>query len=545
MALWDRVKTALAIQPTYDDVRELQVRNIADMDMGSSTVSDLLLRSQGLLPRAWRAASIREALGVPAIFRAVTLISGAVGSLGVEAYRKGVLLSDDDTPRLIQRPDPFRIPRDFYRDTAFDFATRGEFWWWIAKRDADGNALSLIRVPPWEITVEANNFDRLRPKILWLGREIPRDDIRQGTFQLDDSGLRGVGPLQRCGAAVSVAVESQEWAANFFAEDGGYPSLVIKTVDELGQDENGVNEADTLRDQWMSKPHNTPRIIDSGIESVEEFGANVQSGQMLAAREFNKGDAANIFGIPGELLEYGRPGSSLVYQNVAEIFTRFVKTPLAPDYLEPIEQHMSDLLPRSTVARFNVKGFMRADAKTRWEVYQIAAAVLGQEEAATLAREQEGLAPGDVEFAPVPFAPPQAVPDLLPINRDLRVASQDGAIHDWRCSECGRKLAESAGPGTTVRCRCKAVNTVPLLEVRTAEAPQREPIIITPSAPTITVHPAAAPNVSTSSPVTFAPGSIQIHNHMPKEGAKRFERDADKNLIRIVPEEEPDGVVAQ
>ena len=39
------------------------------------------------------------------------------------------------------------------------------------------------------------------------------------------------------------------------------------------------------------------------------------------------------------------------------------------------------------------------------------------DEAAQWAREREGLAPGDVEYKPVPFAPPAAVNSRMPITR--------------------------------------------------------------------------------------------------------------------------------
>jgi phage portal protein BeeE len=416
-----------------------------------------LLAVQGLTDRPWRYPSINEALGVPAIFRAVALIANTTGSLALEAYRRGVKLPDEDIPIVVKRPDPFKIPRDFFRDTAFDLAARGEFWWWVAARDSDGNAMSLIRVPPWEVTVQPTD-DRLRPKILWLNREMRREDMRHGTFLPDDTGYRGVGPLQMCGAAMSVAVESQEWAANFYAE-GGYPSVLIKSATELGQgvDADATQEADTLRAQWVARDHNTPRVIDPGIESVDIKDVDTASAQALQARDYNNGDA-RMFGLPGALLEFSAQGSSLTYQNVTEVFTRFVKTPLAPDYLEPIEQHLSDLLPRSTVARFNVGGFLRADVKTRWEVYEIATRVVGLEEAATMAREREGLTPGDIEFAPVPFSPPQAVPERLPVQ----LRSQPDAV-EVRCDgtrmlrglikPCNAKLADR-GPFTGNCWRC-------------------------------------------------------------------------------------------
>jgi hypothetical protein len=174
---------------------------------------------------------------------------------------------------------------------------------------------------------------------------------------------------------------------------------------------------------------------------------------MLDARESIKGDSANMFGIPGALLEYGRPGSSLTYQNVTEVFTTFVKAGLGPDYLEPIEQHMSDLLTRSTVARFNVRGFMRADIKTRYEVYQLGidSGVITPEEA----RRDEGRIPGDVEFAPVPFAPPAANPPAVPQLRSVPDPVRCDGMRMLRglMKPCNKLLAEQ-GPFTGRCGRC-------------------------------------------------------------------------------------------
>src|SRR6187551_469773 len=69
---------------------------------------------QRKLNSAIRIPGVTEALGVPAIFGAVSLIADTVGSLSLEAYRQGVLLDQTDTPRLVQRPNPFSTPRNFF-----------------------------------------------------------------------------------------------------------------------------------------------------------------------------------------------------------------------------------------------------------------------------------------------------------------------------------------------------------------------------------------------------------------------------------------------
>jgi HK97 family phage portal protein len=473
MAFLDRIKTMMslpgapevALPPGPVDMWEMRLQRIQEEKLQTRAIdsftdypglTEQLLRVQGLTPRPWRVASIREALGVPAIFRAVALISNTTGSLAVEAFRRGVRLEDDETPRLVQRPDPFRIPRNFYRDTAYYLASRGEFWWWVGARDSDGNALSLIVIPPWEVTVTPTN-DRLRPTVKWLDREMRREDLRHGTFLPDDSGYRGVGPLQMCGAAVSVSVEAQEWAANYYAT-GGNPSVNLHSEVELVPD-----EAAELRNQWMQTPPNMPQVTSGPLSLRENPGQkNVAAAQMLDARMANNGDAARMFGMPGSLLEYASSGSSLTYQNLEGEFTKFVRACLAPDYLEPIEQELSDLLPRSTTARFNVKGFLRADIKTRFEVYSI-----GIDKGimtAEMAQREEGIIAGDVEFAPVPFAPPAAVPSSLPINtRSAEPVRCDGTrLLRGVIRPCGKLLAE-AGPfvGRCPRC---AKQYTPVLE---------------------------------------------------------------------------------
>lgn len=404
-------------------------------------------------PRTWRVPSVGEALSVPAVHRAVDLIAGTAGMLTVAAYRGGRRMAEP--PPVVARPDPHGTPQRFYSATAASKAKWGEFVWWIASRDADGNASALVVVPPMELQVDEDPADRDRPRYRWgsvTGRRWtparPDGSFVHVVDALSEPyALRGSGPLQRCGVAASISVEAQAWAAQFFAE-GGNPSTVIKKLGDLSPSvgADGLTEADRLREQWVSRPHNVPRVIDSNIESVSYTAPDQAGAQMLAARLHQRGDVADMFGIPGSLIEYQQPGSSLTYQNLEGEFSKFVRVCLQPGYLEPIEQALSDLLTRRTVARFNVAGFLRADVKTRYEVHSMAISS-GVYDAAH-ARVEEGLEPGDPEFAPVPPAPPSAVG--RPVAR--------AASRDVRCPACAKYLARALGPGSEVECpRCRAV----------------------------------------------------------------------------------------
>lgn len=431
---------------SVDDVVQARV-TIGTIGPGmDGSLSGFIDRLQGNRHRGWNLPTISEALAVPAISRAVTLVSNTMGALPVDAFRDGQLVP---TPQVIARPDPRRTPRDFYRDVAWGMATRGECILWIAKRDSLGYPTSLIVVPLHELQVEANESNRLYPTYVWGTtkgiRYTPAD--RQGdfvhiTYNQEPGALRGIGPLQLCAAAVSVSVEAQEFAANFYG-DGGHPSVIIKSAVPLGgtldpeEDVDEVDwksEADRLRAQWVDRPNNVPRIIDPNIESVEYIQPNTQGAQMLDARNYQNGDAARMFGIPGSLLEYSTPGSSLTYQNLEGEYSKFIRGCLWPNYLEPVEQSLSDLLPRSTVVRFRRASLLQADAKTRWDIYEVMTRVIGPERAAEVAAVAEDLAPGNPEVAPVPFAPPAAVPASLPEvreepeNRCQNLVSRNGLL---------------------------------------------------------------------------------------------------------------------
>ena len=426
--------TSLArlIVPEPDAV---QVRTTGEYPALQEQISDIWARQRQYSP--WRTASVDEALGSPAIFGAVSLIANTIGTLSFEAFRNGVLMSQDTAPRLIQRPNPFSSLRVFLRDTAYYVATRGEAWWWIAKRDVDGSAMSLFPVPPWEIVIEQNDRNRLFPTIRWGDRVMPNEDMRQITYLPGRNG-RGIGPLQKCGAAVSIAIESQEWAANFFA--ASVPSIIGSTEQEMTSDELKL-----MDEQWNEKPPNMPRWLTNGL-TLSDSPFDPEKAQLNEARLANVGDAARMFNMPGALIEYQMGGSSLTYQNQEGIWSDFQRRCLNPHYIEPIEQEISDLLTRSTTARMNTKQLLRADAKTRMEVHKTAIEA-GIYDAETAARE-EGYLPGNVDYAPVPFAPPQAIPSILP--PDVRTRS----LEELRCTKCGRLVGRVGGPAEIACSRC-------------------------------------------------------------------------------------------
>jgi HK97 family phage portal protein len=570
----------------------LQTRSLESFEF--TPLGEEVKRIRGIRSEPWRLASIKDALGVPAIQRAVSLIANTTGSLTVQGLKDSMPMPE--APRILMRPDPFQTPREFYRDTAYYLATRGEAIWWIAARDGDGLPASLIVVPLAELTIEKDPRDRRFPIYRW-GKTVSTrfapianltGEFVHVTYLREPGELRGKGPLQMCGAAISVSVEAALWAANFFA---GNPSTT-----ELNSlvDIDGV-EAKALKDQWMeSGTSGLPRVTNPTMKWIDHQ-VDPKSAQMTEARTHQDGEAARMFGIPGSLLEYSAPGSSLTYQNIAEVFTNFVRSCLSINYLEPIEQALSDLLPRTTAARFNVEGLLRADIKTRFDVYESAVKVLGAEEGAQYAREREGLAPGNPEMAPTPFAFPAAIPTSFPAETrsqqltimespamrlaDAMVAlatreqpapivnnyaapAPDVVVHpaqitfesgafeapDMRAmSEAIAGLAERPQQPIDVQVDVAAPDMTGVAEAMGALADRPQPPIevtvepaeVNVTTPEVHVEP---PNVTftegsiTSPAVTVEPANVTVNVPEPRRTRKKIKRDGDNNITEITEE---------
>ena len=371
----------------------------------SPGLTEQLAAVQGIRLDSWNPPSIREAMTVPAVFRAVSLIANTVGMLLMQAYRDSRLMAEQ--PILVTRPGLIGTPRVFWRDWAYGLATRGEKVIRIVDRDADGKPRKLMLLPGREVTVEWDPKLPWEKRYRWRNMPIPASDIHHSTFLEDEWALRGMGPLQLCGAALSAAVEAETWAARFFAE-GGAPATVGKVPSRLTKD-----EAKRLRDQYLDPEGdgtgrgNSFRVADSGMD-IEAHQVNPEAAQLVESRKHSASSVATMFGMNAHLLNVSEAGSSLTYQNVGEVFTDFVRSSLAPNYLVPIEEGISDMLPRSTVARFNVSELYRADLKTRADVFStlITAGMPDPE-----ARETSGF-DQSAELAPIP-----AQDDPLPITR--------------------------------------------------------------------------------------------------------------------------------
>jgi HK97 family phage portal protein len=201
---------------------------------------------------------------------------------------------------------------------------------------------------------------------------------------LTTDGLVGLSPVQQCRVALGLSQQLAEHAASFMA-NGAMPGGLLR-LDHFGVPAPGVarpegeaqgGDLEALRDAWSAQHagvRNAHRIaVVSGEVSFTPLSMPMEDAQFLEQRKLSAVEVARVFRVPPHIIG-ASSGDSLTYSTVESQALDFVKFSLRP-WLVAIEQAFSadrDLFPPGAYCEFLVDALLRADSKTRAEVYTAA-----------------------------------------------------------------------------------------------------------------------------------------------------------------------------
>jgi HK97 family phage portal protein len=301
------------------------------------------------------------ALSVPAIWRAVTMISDSISTLPLHAYRNGERM--EPTPRLLERPNPLETRVETIGAMVAALILHGNYVAILGEPGASGFPESIYPVSPERVTI----FKRDGRKIFRIDE---RDYDSSEIFHIKGFSLpgdiAGIGIIAAQRQGIGAAVGVMEYAARYF--DGGtMPSYVIKSDNpDLTE-----TEAELLKLKWMehySGRSRRPAVLNASTK-VEPLTSNAADAQLVEARNQAVSDSANIVGIPGNFI--GAPNTSRTYTNTELQAIEYIRTSLAP-LTSRIEAVFTDYIPRGQIARFNFDSLLRADTLTRYQAHEVA-----------------------------------------------------------------------------------------------------------------------------------------------------------------------------
>jgi HK97 family phage portal protein len=315
------------------------------------------------------------ALGIPAVYACIRVLTEAIASLPLITYER---FDNGDKERardfslfriLHDAPNPLMTSFELRELLVGHLCLRGNAYCFI-ERD-NGEIVALWPLHPDKVTVEVS------------GRELIYKHQNDGTEKkysmgdilhirgLSADGIIGYSPLTLLRDSFGYAKAVGEYSSSYFRNDAS-PGGILTTAASLGiQSQKSLREAWAEGHQGKGKHHRVA-ILDNDLK-WQSVGVSPQDSQLIESQKFSVVEIARVFRVPLNLvMDYERS----TYSNVTEQNRSFLTHTLQP-WLTRIEQAMGkSLLTESEKEKYFIEyltqDFLRSDTKTRFESYKIA-----------------------------------------------------------------------------------------------------------------------------------------------------------------------------
>ncbi len=317
-----------------------------------------------------------NALGVADVFACVRCLSDAAASVPLVPYRKttgGRVRVEGRLSELLRRPAPATTTANLIGQAMAHLQLFGNAF--IGKfRDAEGHVVQLALLHPDRVTVELRGERIVYTVNDGVGRQSEHgieDIVHVRGLSVD--GLVGVSPVRQCRIAMGLSASLAAHANHFF-ENGARPTGILRTPPFSDQAAEDAFAAEFSANELGLKNSHKIAVV-TGPEALDfvQLSGPLDDLQFVQQRHLSTAEIARIFRVPPWMVG-ASSGDSLTYSNTESQALSFVTHSLRP-WLVLIEQAISedaDLCAGGVYVEFLLDALLRADSKTRSEVYTAA-----------------------------------------------------------------------------------------------------------------------------------------------------------------------------
>lgn len=323
--------------------------------------------------------TLRDALGLPAVYRSIQIIAGMGAQLPLHSWRNGERL--DPSPSLIAQPDPWRPLSSFLERCLIDLAADGNAFL-LKSPGPDRSVAAVQALDPFQTRIQRNAKTGAKEYVTYdvgARRTITYTADRvEHVWALEVPGHdRGLSPVAANRLTLSGQLDLRDVAGEWFGTTD-VPSGVLSSDQTLDPASVAMyrrvwhNPGAYDDDETTAAVRRGPsvRVLGKGL-TYTPIMLNPEDAQWIEARKFGLLEVALMFGMPANYLHASIEGSSLTYQSLEMIDTQFLKLTLFPVYLRKLEAAFTNLLPRGQEARFDTGPLLRPDAKTRADIDKV------------------------------------------------------------------------------------------------------------------------------------------------------------------------------
>lgn len=329
-----------------------------------------------------------NALAVADAYACIRVLSDAAASVPLIAYRRTEQgrerLGGGRLVELLQRPAPATTQANLIGQIVAHLNLHGNAY--IGKFRSGSEITQLALLAPDRVTPEVRGG---RPLYTLTGPEGQQtvhgpDDVVHVKAMTTD-GVAGLSPVRQAATILGLSSQLAEHAATFFENDArptgilklqrfGDVDAQVAALREGWEGTRDPGDPDELRYGLHRGTANAHRIaVVAGDVDFEALSMPLDDAQFLQQRKLSAVEVARIFRVPPWMVG-ADSGESMTYSNTEQQALSFVTYSLRP-WLVCIEQAITndpDLCAARVYVEFLLDALLRADSKTRAEVYRMA-----------------------------------------------------------------------------------------------------------------------------------------------------------------------------
>jgi HK97 family phage portal protein len=311
------------------------------------------------------------------VMASVRLLAETASTLPLKSYRRqddGARVPfDGKIARLLERPSPATTTSNLIAQIVGSLALTGNaFIGKFTNREREITQLALLPVSTVQVKLERGQpVYRVSSS---EGRQTlhgPDDVLHIKTLSSD--GVLGLSPVAQAREALGQAQAIQEYGSALWANSCVLNGILcVEDPDAAISEDTKTNLVADVegRHKGPSKAGKVA-VFDTSVKWVPTQLSPVDA-QWIEAQRLSTAQVARLFGVPPHLIGAPAETSSLHYSTAEQDSANFVRYSLQR-FLTVVEEAISadrTLCPPSVFCEFDLRGFLRAHAKERAEVYE-------------------------------------------------------------------------------------------------------------------------------------------------------------------------------
>jgi HK97 family phage portal protein len=139
------------------------------------------------------------------------------------------------------------------------------------------------------------------------------------------SPWRGLSPISAIRNSITIDMFAQSWSKAFL-KGGARPDYAVMAPQGLTKTERDNIQAEMMYQFGGAQNAGKPIVLESGATDIKPFSWAPKDIEWLSQREFSRDEVAALFGVPDEIMGFGRD----TFENLGTAFEVFWKLTLRP-----------------------------------------------------------------------------------------------------------------------------------------------------------------------------------------------------------------------